>query len=52
MMSTSPEAGQEVPLPRIQNAGQLPWRMSIFARISNRPYCQSCLPDVVIEVEV
>ena len=52
MMSTSPDAGQEVPSPRIQNAGQLPWRMSILARISKRPYWNECLPDVVIEVEV
>ena len=51
-VSILPDCGQAVPSPRIQKAGQLPWRVSMRARISNRPYCQACLPDVVIEVDV
>ena len=43
-MSTSPELGQLRPLPKIQNAGQLPWRVSICPHISNRRTRSSSFP--------
>ena len=52
MMSTSPQAGQRPCVPIIQKAGHDPARVSIFARISNRPKSQECLPRVVMLAEV
>src|SRR3546814_18124490 len=52
MISISPLDGHSPLTPNVQKAGHKPWPTGIRARISNRPYCQLCLPRVLMEAEV
>ncbi len=52
MMSISPLCGHGPAAPTVQNAGHIPARVSIRARISNRPYVNVCRPRVVTLADV
>jgi len=55
MISISPQAGHPLEfklLPNIQIAGQIPLPEGNLARTSILPYVNSCLPQVIILVDV
>src|SRR5687768_16509487 len=52
MMSITPLEGHCLDIPSVHHAGQRPALMSIFPRITKRPYFQLCRPEVLMLEEV